>query len=120
MLKFTIKHIRSLSKNIENRCKGKVRKYTKVVIRCKAEQGENKNTNSMTFTHIHFIYDINDVFRAQKLFFQDFRGNVQFKTTIFFFFSCNKLIIHGSKNSLPKHALYQICYNPVNILLLRK
>ena len=85
MLKFTIKHIRSLSKNIENRCKGKVRKYTKVVIRCKAEQGENKNTNSMTFTHIHFIYDINDVFRAQKLFFQDFRGNIQFKTTTFFF-----------------------------------
>ena len=90
MLKFTIKHIRSLSKNIENRCKGKVRKYTKVVIRCKAEQGENKNTNSMTFTHIHFIYDINDVFRAQKLFFQDFRGKIQFKTTIFFF-SNNKL-----------------------------
>ena len=65
-------------KNIENGCKGKVRKYTKVVIRCKAEQGENKNTNSMTFTHIYFIYDINDVFRAQKLFFYDFRGNEDF------------------------------------------
>ena len=82
MLKFTIKHIRSLSKNIENGCRGKVHKYTKVVIRCKAEQGENKNTNSMTFTHIYFIYDINDVFRAQKLFFYDFRGNEDFKARI--------------------------------------